>query len=82
MWVGSTNGGRYDKADSDWWDRIRVGQAFGYGLGKLPPSEGFVGAISKLGFPFLGTFAWAASFGEFGGGLFLALGLLTRPGRF
>ena len=25
-------------------------------------------------------FAWAAAFGEFGGGLMLALGLLTRPG--
>ena len=56
--------------------------AFAHGLGKFPPSEGFVGAITKLGLPMPGFFAWAAFFGEFGGGLFLALGLLTRPGSF
>jgi putative oxidoreductase len=56
--------------------------AFAHGLGKLPPSEGMVGAVAKLGFPLAGFFAWAAALGEFGGGLLIALGLLTRPGAF
>jgi putative oxidoreductase len=53
--------------------------AFGHGLGKLPPSEKFVGVVSSIGFPAPGLFAWAAALSEFGGGLLLGLGLLTRP---
>lgn len=53
--------------------------AFAHGLGKLPPSEGFVESVSGLGFPAPEIFAWAAGLAEFAGGLLLALGLFTRP---
>ncbi|MDX1531293.1 MAG: DoxX family protein [Rhodothermales bacterium] len=53
--------------------------AFAHGLGKIPPSEQFVGMVGGLGFPLPGLFAWAAGLAEFGGGLLLAVGLLTRP---
>jgi putative oxidoreductase len=53
--------------------------AFAHGLGKLPPSEGFVGTVAGMGFPAPELFAWLAGFAEFGGGLLLAAGLLTRP---
>lgn len=61
--------------------RVFVGLAlaFGHGLGKLPPGDGFVAGVGALGFPVPIAFAWAAGFAEFVGGLFLALGLLTRP---
>ncbi|MCE2438055.1 MAG: DoxX family protein [Candidatus Latescibacteria bacterium] len=57
-----------------------LSMAFGHGIGKIPPSPGLVAGTAKLGFPLPEFFAWAAAFGEFGGGLMLALGLLTRPG--
>ncbi len=53
--------------------------ALGHGLGKLPPSEGFISGVTELGFPFAVLFAWAAALSEFAGGLLLASGLLTRP---
>ena len=53
--------------------------ALAHGLGKLPPSDGFVEATAGLGFPLPVVFAWAAALAEFAGGLLLALGLLTRP---
>lgn len=53
--------------------------AFGHGMGKVPPSEGFVGRVAGMGFPAPELFAWLASTAEFGGGILLALGLLTRP---
>lgn len=53
--------------------------AFLHGLGKLPPSEGFIGGTAALGFPLPVVFAWAAGLSEFLGGLLLAAGLLTRP---
>lgn len=56
--------------------------AFGHGIGKLPPSDGFIQGVGKLGFPAPGFFAWAATLSEFGGGILLALGLLTRPAAF
>ncbi|WP_218827601.1 DoxX family protein [Rubricoccus marinus] len=61
--------------------RVSVGlaMAFGHGLGKLPPSAGFVSKTGELGFPAPEVFAWLAALSEFGGGLLLALGLLTRP---
>ncbi len=64
--------------------RVFVGlsMALGHGLGKLPPSERFVTITGDLGFPVPEFFAWVAAFSEFGGGLLLALGLLTRPGAF
>lgn len=53
--------------------------ALGHGLGKLPPSEGFIGRVGGLGFPAPEVFAWLSGLAEFGGGLLLAMGLLTRP---
>jgi putative oxidoreductase len=64
--------------------RVGVGLAlaFAHGLGKLPPSPGFVEATAGLGFPLPGLFAWAAALAEFAGGLLLAVGFLTRPAAF
>ncbi len=59
-----------------------LSMALGHGLGKIPPSERFVTITGDLGFPVPEFFAWMAAFSEFGGGLLLALGLLTRPGAF
>lgn len=53
--------------------------AFAHGLGKVPPSEGFVGMLGGIGLPAPGLFAWLSAMAEFGGGILLALGLLTRP---
>lgn len=53
--------------------------AFGHGLGKVPPSPGFVEMVGALGFPAPELFAWGATAAELGGGVLLALGLLTRP---
>ena len=53
--------------------------ALAHGLGKLPPSEGFVEDVADMGFPAPGFFAWMAALTEFVGGLLLAAGLLTRP---
>ena len=53
--------------------------AFGHGLGKIPPSEGFIGGVTELGFPIAVFFAWASGLTEFVGGLLLAAGLFTRP---
>lgn len=53
--------------------------AFGHGLGKIPPSEGFVSMVGNMGLPAPGLFAWLSGLAELGGGLLLALGLLTRP---
>jgi putative oxidoreductase len=51
--------------------------AFAHGIGKVPPSEGFVGMISGLGLP--GFFAYLSMFAEFFCALLLVLGLVTRP---
>lgn len=53
--------------------------ALAHGWGKVPPTEGFIGMVGGLGFPAPEVFAWMATFAEFGGGLLIALGLLTRP---
>jgi putative oxidoreductase len=53
--------------------------AFGHGQQKLPPSDQFVSAVERMGFPMPTVFAWAASLSEFVGGLLIAAGLLTRP---
>ncbi len=53
--------------------------AFLHGMGKTPPSEKFLAGVEGLGFPMPAFFAWAAALTEFVGGLFLAIGLLTRP---
>ena len=54
--------------------------ALAHGLGKLPPNQSFVETVGGFGFPAPELFAWASGFAEFGGGLLLAFGLLTRPG--
>ena len=59
-----------------------LGMALGHGLGKIPPSDRFVSGTANLGFPAPEFFAWAAALAEFGGGLFLALGFMTRPATF
>jgi putative oxidoreductase len=56
-----------------------LSMTFGHGLGKLPPSEGFISGTENLGFPFPIFFAWAAALSEFLGGILLGLGLFTRP---
>lgn len=53
--------------------------ALAHGIGKLPPSDGFIGAVGNLGFPVPALFAWLSGCTEFFGGLLLAIGLLTRP---
>lgn len=62
---------------------LRVGAglslALAHGLGKMPPSDGFIGATESMGFPLPVVFAWAAGLSEFVGGLLIALGLVTRP---
>src|SRR5690606_37347068 len=56
--------------------------AFAHGLGKVPPSDGFIGRVTGMGFPMPELFAWLSATAEFGGGLLLALGLFTRPAAF
>ena len=62
---------------------LRVGAglslALAHGLGKIPPSDGFVEATAGMGFPLPVVFAWAAALSEFLGGLLIAFGLFTRP---
>lgn len=53
--------------------------AFAHGLGKVPPSAGFIGRVAEMGLVAPELFAWLAATAEFGGGILLALGLLTRP---
>jgi putative oxidoreductase len=56
--------------------------AFAHGIGKLPPGEGLIERAGTLGFPTPIVFAWAAGLSEFLGGIFLALGFLTRISSF
>ena len=53
-----------------------------HGMGKIPPSEGFVNATANIGFPTPVAFTWAAALSESLGGAFLALGLFTRVSSF
>lgn len=56
-----------------------LAMALAHGWGKLPVSEQFVTGVAQLGFPAPALFAWAAALAEFGGGILVAVGLLTRP---
>jgi putative oxidoreductase len=56
--------------------------ALTHGLEKVPPTPQFVAHVGELGFPVPIVFALAAAVAEVGGGLLLALGLLTRPSAF
>lgn len=53
--------------------------ALAHGMGKLPPSPGFVENVAGFGFPAPELFAWGSGLAETVGGLLLAFGLLTRP---
>ncbi len=61
---------------------VGLSLAFAHGLGKLPPSERFLAGVEEMGFPLPVFFGWAAAVSEFGGGILIALGLLTRPAAF
>ena len=53
--------------------------ALNHGLSKIPPADGFVDGVAKMGFFMPQVFAWAAGLTEFVGALLIAAGLLTRP---
>ena len=59
-----------------------LSMAIAHGIGKVPPSDGFIGFVGKLGFPAPEFFAWAAGLAELVGGVFIALGLMTRVSGF
>lgn len=59
-----------------------LAMAFTHGAGKIPPSEKFIAGIANLGFPAPEFFAWTAGLSEFVGGIFIAIGLFTRPSAF
>lgn len=50
-----------------------------HGFGKFPPPEMFVDTVTDMGLPAPTLFAWLATAAELGGGVLLAIGLLTRP---
>lgn len=53
--------------------------ALAHGINKLPPSDGFIETVGKLGFVMPDLFAWLSGCAEFFGGLLLVIGFLTRP---
>ncbi len=53
-----------------------------HGFGKMPPSDKLIGGVQALGFPMPVLFAWAAALAELVGGIFLAVGFMTRPAAF
>ena len=53
--------------------------ALAHGLGKVPPSGGFIERVGEMGFPAPALFAWMSGLAEFAAGLLLAFGLATRP---
>ena len=53
-----------------------------HGSGKVPPSDQLIQGVSAMGFPMPVLFAWLAGLAELLGGLFLAVGFLTRPSAF
>ncbi len=50
-----------------------------HGSGKIPPSDKLIEGVGALGFPAPVVFAWLAGLAELLGGIFLAVGFLTRP---
>lgn len=59
-----------------------ISMAFSHGIGKIPPSDAFINAVSEDGLPMAAFFAWSAALSESLGGVLLALGLFTRPASF
>lgn len=67
------------------WLRVLMGMGIAYhGYGKIFGGRMamFAEGVSKMGLPAPEFFAWAAAFSEFLGGIFVALGLGTRPAAF
>jgi putative oxidoreductase len=56
--------------------------AIGHGWSKITNPGMMAGMLEKIGMPAPHLLAWLAAIGEFGGGLLLTLGLLTRFGAF
>ncbi|MFA9476927.1 DoxX family protein [Phycisphaerales bacterium AB-hyl4] len=65
---------------------VRIGTglsiALGHGWGKVKDPSGIIGVSESLGFPLPTLAGWMAALSEFGGGILLAVGLLTRPAAF
>ena len=59
-----------------------ISMAWAHGIHKLPASEKWVANVESLGFIFPEVFAWSAGLAEFAGGIFIALGLVTRGAAF
>ncbi len=57
---------------------VGISMAFAHGVGKVPPTEGLIGAIGSFGFPLPLILAWAVGLIELIGGIFIAMGLFTR----
>ncbi len=64
------------------WLRVLMGAGIAYhGYQKIAKGtvEGLSKAVENWGFPVPMFFAWAATLAEFGGGMLLVCGLMTRP---
>ena len=61
---------------------IGLSIALSHGIGKVPPSDGFISAVASMGFPLPFFFAWMAGLSELLGGVLIALGFLARPAAF
>jgi putative oxidoreductase len=59
-----------------------LSMAFAHGMGKVPPSDGFIRGVGKMGFPMPELFAWSAGLSEFLGAILIAIGFLSRPSAF
>jgi putative oxidoreductase len=57
---------------------VGLAMAFAHGLGKLPPPDKLVEGLTAMGLPMPGIMSWVVAIAEFGGGLFIALGICTR----
>jgi putative oxidoreductase len=53
-----------------------------HGSGKVPPGEQLINGVTAMGFPAPTLFAWLAGLAELIGGIFLAVGFLTRLSAF
>lgn len=59
-----------------------LSMAFAHGIRKVPPSDGFIKGVDKMGFPLPEFFAWSAGLAELIGALLIVLGLFSRPAAF
>lgn len=53
-----------------------------HGWGKFREPDKFMNSVVDMGFPMPTAFGWAAILSELVGGVFLAIGLATRPSAF